>query len=254
MPRRASWNFDITDIVRRRGDEMTQKPFPWEESMGARCPVGLSIRCDRSPQTGEWSGDAAFESARAALGEFKAAYEQGGGCIYNPAKRSRTNCKVQRDSRWCLGECELLGGPPSDNSCWATSYGYLLDCLAGRHGHQRGVVLQVVERDRQLGQAQHEELAMAQKRGLPIYVCETQWQDLDGVARQTFIFHSGSKSLLRQDTELAPALGDGGATDGASDIASDAPAPDEHDERWCRRAPPPTGGGRAEEALMIGTI
>lgn len=168
--------------------------------MGKRCPLLLSVRC-------HWDGDVVYESARAVNAEFKGAYEQGGGCVYCPrSDLVPMACRAQDDGAWCLGECQAQNGPPADDACWACTYAYSLDCLAGKHGHQRGIVLQVVERDRQLGSRQHEELAMAQKRGVPIFVCETQWQDIDGCARQTFIFHSGSQPLNRQDMGLMPEL------------------------------------------------
>merc|ERR1719461_953628 len=120
--------------------------------------------------------------------DFLEAYTGSGGHVYYPSIYDKDICEVYTytPARWCKGECGCGSGPMTDAVCWALSYSDKLDGIAGKKGYPAGIMLQVIEPDGELGPGQHQEIAMALDRGIPIYLCETK--DLRGSGHDTFYF------------------------------------------------------------------
>lgn len=148
----------------------------WSSENSGTCQVTVEERC---------KGKQVNVSARVISTDFKPAYAADGGYVYYPSVYNKKQCRIQKAGRWCKGECKIAIGLASDEKCWAESYGDHLDGLAGITGHSKGIVLQVIEPDGQLGQGQCEEMAMACVRNVPVYLCTTK---TNGMGETVFQF------------------------------------------------------------------
>merc|ERR1712039_320022 len=85
---------------------------------------------------------------------------------------NKKQCYLQKRRKHCYGCCSSVA--PHDDSCWARSYRHHLEGIAGQRGHQKGLMLQVLEEGGELGPGQREEQEMAMQLSVPIYTLEFQ--------------------------------------------------------------------------------